>query len=172
MSKRDFPSFRLEGHDGVATQPSAEEENSMRTIATRVAVAKRVFSASEMDAAGHVLRRLDLKRTALVVWLAQVSVGAPAAGRSARKQSASRWSCQSEYGYVRSMVACLSAKCWWLSPTNMLGRSGRCWHTRSTTIRTPACSTRCINKATPSGQVSFHRQRDAVATGQTHPERT
>ena len=52
------------------------------------------------------------------------------------------------------------------------GQMWRCWHTRSTTIRTPACSTRCINKATrPSGQVSIHRQRDAVATGQTHPER-
>ena len=62
--------------------------------------------------------------------------------------------------------------CWRLL-TRMPGRCRRCWHTRSTTIRTLDCSIRCINKATrPRGQVSIHRQRDAVTTGQTHPERT
>ena len=62
--------------------------------------------------------------------------------------------------------------CWRL-PTRMPGRCRRCWRTRSTTIRMPACSTRCTSNATqPRGHISIHRQRDAVTTGQTHPERT
>lgn len=39
--KETSPSFDLEGHDGVATQPSAEEELSMSTIAIGVDLAKR-----------------------------------------------------------------------------------------------------------------------------------
>ena len=42
--KRLPPPFGLEGHDGVATQPSAEEEISMSTITIDVDLAKNVFS--------------------------------------------------------------------------------------------------------------------------------
>jgi transposase len=44
----------------------------MHTITIGVDLAKSVFSVCEVDGAGHVLRRQDLKRDALAVWLAQV----------------------------------------------------------------------------------------------------
>jgi len=48
----------------------------MSTITIGVDLAKSVFSVCEVDAAGHVLRRLDLNRDAFAVWLAQVPAGA------------------------------------------------------------------------------------------------
>lgn len=47
----------------------------MSTITIGVDLAKSVFSVCEMDGAGHVLRRRDLKRDAFAVWLAQVPAG-------------------------------------------------------------------------------------------------
>ena len=47
----------------------------MSTITIGVDLAKNVFSVCEMDAVGHVLRRLDLKRDAFAAWLAQVPTG-------------------------------------------------------------------------------------------------
>ena len=44
----------------------------MSTITIGVDLAKNIFSVCEMDAAGHVFRRLDLKRDAFPAWLAQV----------------------------------------------------------------------------------------------------
>ena len=67
--------FGLKGHDGVATQPSAEEQVSMSTITIGVDSAKSVFSVCEMAGTGHILRRPDLKRDAFAVWLAQVPAG-------------------------------------------------------------------------------------------------
>jgi transposase len=76
MSKKRLPaSSGLEGHDGVATQPSAEEEVSVNTITIGVDLAKDLFSVCAVDAAGHVLRRQELRRDAFVLWLAQVPAG-------------------------------------------------------------------------------------------------
>ncbi len=47
----------------------------MSTITIGVDLAKSQFSVCEMDGSGHVLRRLDLKRDAFAVWLAQVPAG-------------------------------------------------------------------------------------------------
>ena len=47
----------------------------MNTITLGVDLAKNVFSVCEMEAAGRVLRRFDLKRDAFVVWLAQQPAG-------------------------------------------------------------------------------------------------
>lgn len=47
----------------------------MSTIAIGVDLPKSAFSACEVDGAGHVLRRLDLKRDAFAVWLAELLVG-------------------------------------------------------------------------------------------------
>jgi len=47
----------------------------MSTITIGVDLAKNVFSVCEMDSSGHVLRRLDLKRDAFALWLAQVPAG-------------------------------------------------------------------------------------------------
>lgn len=47
----------------------------MSTITIGVDLAKNVFSACEMDSSGHVRRRLDLKRDAFALWLAQVPAG-------------------------------------------------------------------------------------------------
>jgi transposase len=47
----------------------------MSTITLGVDLAKRVFSVCEMDAAGHVLRRQELKRDAFAAWLAQQPAG-------------------------------------------------------------------------------------------------
>ena len=47
----------------------------MGTITLGVDLAKRVFSVCEMDAAGHVLRRQELKRDAFAAWLAQQPAG-------------------------------------------------------------------------------------------------
>jgi len=47
----------------------------MNTITIGVDLAKSVFSVCEVDGSGHVLRRLDLKRDAFAVWLAQVPAG-------------------------------------------------------------------------------------------------
>ena len=47
----------------------------MSTITIGVDLAKSVFSVCEMDGAGHVLRRQDLKRDAFAVWLAQLPAG-------------------------------------------------------------------------------------------------
>jgi hypothetical protein len=65
----------LKGHDGVTTQPSAEEEVSMSTITIGMDLAKHVFSLCGMDGSGRVLRRLDLKRDAFAAWLAQLPAG-------------------------------------------------------------------------------------------------
>lgn len=47
----------------------------MSTITIGVDLAKSVFSVCEVDCAGRVLRRLDLKRDAFAAWLAQVPAG-------------------------------------------------------------------------------------------------
>ncbi len=47
----------------------------MNTITIGVDLAKGVFAVCEMDAAGRVLRRRDLKRAAFAVWLAQLPAG-------------------------------------------------------------------------------------------------
>jgi transposase len=47
----------------------------MSTITLGVDLAKSVFSVCEVGGSGHVLRRLDLKRDAFAVWLAQVPAG-------------------------------------------------------------------------------------------------
>lgn len=47
----------------------------MSTITLGVDLAKRVFSVCEVDAAGHVLRRQDLKREAFAAWLGQQAAG-------------------------------------------------------------------------------------------------
>lgn len=47
----------------------------MNTITIGVDLAKNVFSVCEVDGAGHVLRRQDLKRDAFAVWLAQLTPG-------------------------------------------------------------------------------------------------
>ena len=47
----------------------------MSTITIGVDLAKNVFSVCAVDSAGHVLQRLDLKRDAFVLWLAQVPAG-------------------------------------------------------------------------------------------------
>lgn len=47
----------------------------MSTITIGVDLAKNVFSACEMDAAGHVLRRQELKRDAFAAWLGQQPAG-------------------------------------------------------------------------------------------------
>lgn len=44
----------------------------MNTIAIGVDVAKAVLSESEVDGAGHVRRRRNLRRQLLVLWLAQL----------------------------------------------------------------------------------------------------
>jgi len=68
MSKKGLPaSSGLEGHVGSSTQPSAEEEVSIATITIGVDLAKNVFSVCEVDGAGRVLRRQDLRREAFVV---------------------------------------------------------------------------------------------------------
>ena len=74
-SKETSSPFGREGHDRVSTQPSTEEEVSLGTITLGVDLAKRVFSVCEMDAAGHVLRRQELKRDAFAAWLAQQPAG-------------------------------------------------------------------------------------------------
>lgn len=52
-----------------------EEEVSMSTITLGVDLAKSVFSACEVDGAGHVLRRQDLRREPFGQWLAQQPAG-------------------------------------------------------------------------------------------------
>ena len=52
-----------------------EEEVSMSTITIGVDLAKSVFSVCEVDASGRVTRRLDLKRDAFALRLAQVPAG-------------------------------------------------------------------------------------------------
>jgi transposase len=47
----------------------------MTTITIGVDLAKNLFSACAVDAAGHVLRRQELRRDAFVPWLAQVPAG-------------------------------------------------------------------------------------------------
>lgn len=47
----------------------------MSTITIGVDLAKSVFSVCEVDAAGHVRRRQDLRRDAFGIWLAQVAAG-------------------------------------------------------------------------------------------------
>jgi transposase len=75
MSKKRLPApYGLEGHDGVSTQPSAEEEVSMSTITIGVDLAKNLFSICEMDGVGRVTRRQDLRRDAFAAWLAQLPV--------------------------------------------------------------------------------------------------
>jgi len=56
-------------------QPSIAEDVSMSTITVGVDLAKNVFSVCEVDGAGRVLRRCDLKREALALWLAQLPAG-------------------------------------------------------------------------------------------------
>ena len=43
----------------------------MNTITLGVDLAKSVFSVCEMDGAGHVLGRQELRREAFAMWLAQ-----------------------------------------------------------------------------------------------------
>jgi transposase len=76
MSKKSLPvPYGLEGHDGVVTQPSTEEEVSMSTITMGVDLAKDQFAVCEVDAMGGVRHRQDLRREAFVLWLAQVPAG-------------------------------------------------------------------------------------------------
>ena len=62
----------------------------MGTITAGVDLAKNVFSACEVDEAGRVLRRHDLKRDAFVVWLAQLPAGTVVAYRPAAARTTGR----------------------------------------------------------------------------------
>ena len=65
----------LKIHDGIATQPSAEEEVSTSTLTFGANLGKSVFSVGALDGFGHVLRRKDLQREPFGLWLAQLPDG-------------------------------------------------------------------------------------------------
>ena len=75
----------------------------MSTITIDVDLAKSVFSVCEVDGLGHVLRRLDIKRDAFAVWLAQRPAGAlwrrwkRAAGRITGRGAAWSMGCSPEW---------------------------------------------------------------------------
>src|SRR5690606_22717845 len=70
--------FGLEGHDWVAHSINAKEKSPMGTNTTiGLDLAKLVFSACEQDAFGRVCQRKDLRRSALLPWLAQLPAGTP-----------------------------------------------------------------------------------------------
>jgi transposase len=76
----------------------------MSTITLGVDLAKSVFSVCEMDAAGHVLRRFDLKREAFVTWLAQQPAGTVVAMEAC--SGAHHWARRClEYGLVPRIIA-------------------------------------------------------------------
>lgn len=52
-----------------------EEEVSMNTITIGLDLAKSVFSVCEMDGAGRVLKRQDLRREPFALWLARLPAG-------------------------------------------------------------------------------------------------
>ena len=59
----------------------------MSTITIGVDLAKSVFSVCEVDGAGHVLRRQDLRRDAFGIWLA----GATRSVSGWRRWRPARW---------------------------------------------------------------------------------
>ena len=76
----------------------------MSTITIGVDLAKSVFSVCEMDGAGHVLRRLDLKRDAFVLWLAQLPAGTVVAMEAC--SGAHHWARRClEYGLQPKIIA-------------------------------------------------------------------
>ncbi len=62
----------------------------MSTITICVDLAKSVFSVCEMDGAGHVARRQNLKRDAFALWLAQLPAGTIVEGSVQRGASLAR----------------------------------------------------------------------------------
>lgn len=76
----------------------------MSTITIGVDLAKSVFSLCEMDGAGHVLRRLELKRDAFAVWLSQLPAGSVVAMEAC--SGAHHWARRSlEYGLQPRLMA-------------------------------------------------------------------
>ena len=76
----------------------------MSTITIGVDLAKSVFSLCEMDGAGHVLRRLELKRDAFAVWLSQLPAGSVVAMEAS--SGAHHWARRSlEYGLQPRLMA-------------------------------------------------------------------
>ena len=76
----------------------------MSTITIGVDLAKSVFSVCEVDGAGHVLRRQDLKRDAFAVWLAQVPAGTVVAMEAC--SGAHHWArCCLEHGLQPRLMA-------------------------------------------------------------------
>ena len=76
----------------------------MSTITIGVDLAKSVFSVCEMDGAGHVRRRLDLKRDVLAVWLSQVPAGSVVAMEAC--SGAHHWARRClEYGLQPRLIA-------------------------------------------------------------------
>ncbi|MEO6798994.1 MAG: IS110 family transposase, partial [Rhodanobacter sp.] len=76
----------------------------MNTITIGVDLAKSVFSVCEMDASGHVLRRLDLKRDSFAVWLAQRPAGTVVAMEACSGSHYWARRCQ-EYGLQPRIIA-------------------------------------------------------------------
>ena len=76
----------------------------MSTITIGIDLAKSVFSVCEMDAAGHVLRRQDLRREPFGLWLSQVPAGTIVAMEAC--SGAHHWArrCQ-EYGLHPQIIA-------------------------------------------------------------------
>ena len=76
----------------------------MSTITIGVDLAKCLFSVCEVDAAGHVLRRQDLRRDAFVLWLAQVPASAVVAMEAC--SGAHHWARRClEYGLQPRLIA-------------------------------------------------------------------
>ena len=59
----------------------------MGTIAVGADLAKHLFSVCEMDGAGHVSRRRELRRDAFALWLAQLAAGTLARWRRAAERT-------------------------------------------------------------------------------------
>ena len=76
----------------------------MSTITIGVDLAKCLFSVCEVDAAGHVLRRQDLRREAFALWLAQVPASAVVAMEAC--SGAHHWARRClEYGLQPRLIA-------------------------------------------------------------------
>ena len=76
----------------------------MSTITIGVDLEKCLFSVCEVDAAGHVLRRQDLRRDAFVLWLAQVPASAVVAMEAC--SGAHHWARRClEYGLQPRLIA-------------------------------------------------------------------
>jgi transposase len=76
----------------------------MSTITIGVDLAKSVFSVCEVDGTGHVLRRQDLRREALAMWLAQLPPGTVVAMEAC--SGAHHWARRClEYGLQPQIIA-------------------------------------------------------------------